>query len=112
MKCLFCEIIKGNIPAEVVYEDEDVLAFKDINPTSPIHILFIPKNHFPNIVEARDRDLELIKLFDGIRNYLERESIDKSGYRLVINAGEHGQQTVDHLHVHLLAGRQLKWPAG
>lgn len=112
MGCLFCKIIEGSIPAEVVYEDEFVLAFKDINPTSPIHILFVPKGHFASIEEAEGRDEELIKLFNGIRNYVKEERIQEDGYRLVINSGKHGQQTVDHLHVHLLAGRQLTWPAG
>lgn len=112
MDCLFCKIISGEIPSEKVYEDDQVLGFKDVNPTSPIHLLFIPKVHFANLSESQGKEEALLDVFKAIRTYVDQEGLDKTGYRLVINAGEHGQQTVEHLHVHLLAGKQLSWPAG
>lgn len=112
MDCLFCKIIDGSVPSDLVYEDENVLAFRDINPTSPIHILFVPKVHFASLSESHGKEDALLDVFKAIRAYVAKEELDKAGYRLVINAGEHGQQTVDHLHVHLLAGRQFTWPAG
>lgn len=112
MDCLFCKIIEGTIPADIVYEDDNVLGFKDINPTSPVHILFIPKVHFENLSDSHGKEEELLYVFKALRSYIAKENLEDKGYRLVINAGEHGQQTVPHLHVHLIAGRQLNWPAG
>lgn len=112
MDCLFCKIIEGTIPADIVYEDENVIGFKDINPTSPVHVLFVPKVHFEDLSNSYGQEEELLSLFKAIRNYIAKEKLDEKGYRLVINAGELGQQTVPHLHVHLITGRQLHWPAG
>ncbi|NLY36460.1 MAG: histidine triad nucleotide-binding protein [Tissierellia bacterium] len=112
MDCLFCKIIEGSIPADVVYEDDHVLAFKDINPISPLHVLFVPKVHFVDLSDSYEKEEELLYVFKAIRNYVAEENLNDKGYRLVINAGELGQQTVAHLHVHLISGRQLSWPAG
>lgn len=112
MDCLFCKIIAGVIPADVVYEDDYVLGFKDINPTSPLHLLFVPKTHFENLAQSLGREEDLLHVFRAIRKFTSEEKMVEKGYRLVINAGEYGQQTVPHLHVHLIAGRPLNWPAG
>ena len=111
MDCLFCKIIEGVIPSDKVYEDEHVYGFKDINPTAPTHLLFIPKVHMKNLTESEGKEEALLHLFKAIRSYVREEGLDEEGYRLVINAGKLGQQTVDHLHVHLITGRQLTWPA-
>ena len=112
MDCLFCKIIAGEIPSEKVYEDDNVYGFKDIQPTAPIHYLFVPKEHMKDLSDSHGKEESLLKLFEGIRSFVQNEKLDEDGYRLVINAGELGQQTVGHLHVHLITGRQLTWPAG
>lgn len=112
MDCLFCKIVEGTIPSDKVYEDEHVIGFKDINPTSPLHLLFIPKVHFEDLSHSYGKEEELLYVFKAIRKYVIEEGLDEKGYRLVINAGGYGQQTVAHLHVHLITGRQLNWPAG
>ncbi|AII60558.1 histidine triad nucleotide-binding protein [Dehalococcoides mccartyi] len=108
MGCLFCAIAKGEIPAQIVYKDEDLVAFKDINPQSPVHILIIPRRHIANLTELDEADTELAGKMILLAGKLAREmDIAESGYRLVINSGREGGQVVQHLHLHLLGGRQL-----
>ena len=110
---LFSKIIRRELPADIVYEDDEVLAFRDINPQAPLHVLFIPKMPMPTLDDATPADAELLgKLLLAAAAYARREGVAESGYRTVINCNEDGGQTVYHLHVHLLAGRPLRWPPG
>lgn len=112
MDCLFCKIVEGTIPATRLYEDDQVLAFPDINPQAPTHILVIPKKHVPSHAHATPEDKELLgHLMHAVGELARAKHLDK-GYRLVINTGPDGGQTVDHLHVHLLGGRPMHWPPG
>lgn len=110
MSCLFCKIINKEIPAKLVDEGDDWLAFRDINPQAPTHVLVIPKQHIDNISEADDEKL-LGKLFQNACAIAKSEKLD-SGFRVVVNTGDDGGQTVHHLHIHVLGGRQLSWPPG
>ena len=110
---LFGKIIRREIPADIVYEDDDVLAFRDINPQAPVHVLFIPKRAISTLNDATDRDAELIgKLVLTATAWAKKQGFADDGYRLVMNCNTHGGQTVFHIHVHLLAGRQMTWPPG
>lgn len=109
--CLFCKMASGEIKPDVVYEDETVLAFRDINPQAPVHILIIPKAHIDSL-NALD-DLELAgKLLQTASKLAAQEGISEEGYRTVVNCNRHGGQEVFHLHLHLLGGRQMTWPPG
>jgi histidine triad (HIT) family protein len=111
--CIFCKIAAGEIPAKVVHRDADVVAVEDINPQAPAHVLVMPVRHHANIghlVDSKDREL-LGKLMEVASNLGRRLGGDE-GFRLVVNTGPQGGQTVDHLHVHVLAGRPLTWPPG
>lgn len=106
--CLFCKIIKGDIPSDKVYEDEEILAFKDINPVAPIHILVIPKKHISSLIDIEPEDEMLIgKIYSVINKIAEQQGVKEKGYRVIVNCGEDGGQEVMHLHFHLLAGRKL-----
>ncbi|MBB3226858.1 histidine triad (HIT) family protein [Luteibacter sp. Sphag1AF] len=110
---LFGKIIRREIPADIVYEDDDVLAFRDINPQAPVHVLFIPKRAIATLDDAQPSDAALLgTLLLAAAAYARNEGLAKDGYRTVINCNDHGGQTVFHLHVHLLAGRQMHWPPG
>lgn len=109
--CLFCKIIEGEIPSKRVYEDKDCYAFEDISPAAPVHILIIPKKHSASLNEAEDEKL-LGHLMMVAKDLAKEMQIDESGYRLVLNCGEDGGQSVAHLHLHLLGGRALGWPPG
>ncbi len=111
--CLFCKIIKGEIPSDFVYEDEICVAFPDISPQAPTHILIIPRKHFDSLDEAESTDKETLGhlLLTGARIAREKDFAD-DGYRVVINTNADGGQTVFHLHVHLLGGRQFIFPPG
>lgn len=110
---IFERIAAGEIPADIVRNDEDVLAIRDINPQAPVHILVIPQRVIPRIGEARDDDGALLgKLLLAARDIARQEGLDKTGYRLVINHGPHAGESVPHLHVHLLGGRPMDWPPG
>lgn len=110
MNCLFCRIIAGEIPSTKVYEDENVLAFRDIDPQAPVHILLIPKKHFDSILEA---DPETVGMLTEVAQKLAvEEGIAENGFRIVINTGDEGGQSVKHLHMHLLGGRSMEWPPG
>ncbi|EFA89458.1 histidine triad nucleotide-binding protein [Peptoniphilus lacrimalis] len=112
MDCLFCNIVKGQIPSEKVYEDNDVYAFKDVNPEAPVHILIIPKRHIKSVDELEETDKELVGHIFLVAKKLAKENKLENGYRLVSNIGEEGGQSVKHLHFHLLGGRSFNWPPG
>ncbi|WP_130620513.1 histidine triad nucleotide-binding protein [Dyella amyloliquefaciens] len=110
---IFGKIIRREIPADIVYEDDDVLAFRDLNGQAPVHVLFVPKRAIATLDAAVATDAELLgRLLLATAAYARREGLAEQGYRTVINCNEHGGQTVFHLHVHLLAGRQMHWPPG
>ncbi len=110
---IFQKIIDKQIPADIVYEDERSLAFRDIAPQAPVHILIIPKKPIINIATAESEDLELLGHLMLVAAQIARdEGVDQQGYRLVTNINQYGGQSVYHLHIHLLAGRQLSWPPG
>ena len=109
MDCVFCQIVDGKIPGDIVYQDEEVLAFRDINPRAPVHLLIIPKKHFASLNQLTEKEMLLMGRMIGVaRQLAEREGVSESGYRLVVNCGEEGGQLVLHLHLHLLGGRQLR----
>ena len=108
MDCVFCEIVAGKIPADILYQDEQVIAFRDINPVAPTHLLIIPRKHIPSLIHLSEAESSLIGAMVNTANQLaKREGISESGYRLVINCGQQGGQLVPHLHMHLLGGRRL-----
>ena len=111
--CLFCKIIKKEIPANIVFENDKTIAFRDINPVAPTHILVIPKNHISGLIEINNKNSEIISQLTETANIVcEQEGIFNDGFRFVINSGENGGQTVFHLHLHILGGRKLEWPPG
>lgn len=112
MDCLFCKIIAGTIPAKNVYQDEQCIAFADINPQAPVHFLIVPRMHVSSLVEATMEAEGLIGHLHLVAAGLAREHGLGKGYRTVINTGSDGGQTVAHLHVHLLGGRRFGWPPG
>lgn len=106
--CIFCKIIKGEIPSEKVYEDEEIVAFKDVNPAAPIHILVIPKKHIENLLEVKEEDSYLIaKIYKVINQIAKDMQIEKDGFRVIVNCGKDSGQEVMHLHFHMLAGKKL-----
>ena len=115
MDCIFCKIIKGEIPADVVYRDEEMVAFRDIRPQAPVHLLIIPTRHVETVLDLTP-DTEgagLVGKMILLANELARkEGIDEKGFRLVMNCRQHGGQEVFHIHLHLLGGRALFWPPG
>ncbi len=111
--CIFCKIANGEIPCSKVYEDENVLAFNDINPEAPVHILVIPKQHIQSVMDLNDKNISItLNIFDAIKKVAAQAGIDKDGFRVVTNIGANGGQTVGHLHYHVLGGRSLQWPPG
>ncbi|CAA6817811.1 MAG: Histidine triad protein [uncultured Thiotrichaceae bacterium] len=111
--CLFCKMVAGDIPADVVYENDDVLAFRDINPQAPVHILIIPKKHVATLNDVVEEDAMLMgKLFLAAKEIAEAEGVADEGYRTVVNCGASAGQSVFHVHMHVLAGRPLQWPPG
>ena len=111
--CLFCKIVEKKIPADIVYESEDIIAFKDIEPKAPIHCLIIPKKHISTINDIDGSNSNIIGLMYEAAAQLARTlNVDKDGYRVVMNCNSNGGQTVYHVHLHFLAGRQLSWPPG
>lgn len=105
MDCIFCKLIKGEIPSDKVYEDDKVYAFRDINPQAPVHILIAPKKHMKNILECDADTAAAITAAIGL--IAASEGVDETGFRVITNCGKHGAQSVEHLHYHLLGGRQL-----
>ena len=112
-KTLFTKIIDREIPADIVYEDNEIISFKDINPQAPIHLLIVPKKIIPTLNDLADSDFELIgKMFRVAQKLAKENNLSESGFRTVFNCNEDGGQTVYHLHLHLIGGRQLHWPPG
>ena len=116
-ECLFCNIITGDIPADIVYEDDFVLAFRDINPQAPVHILIIPKKHLATLDDMEEQDIEVMgRLYWAAKHIAIEEGLeidqDEKGYRLVMNCGRGGGQMVCHVHLHLMGGRGFGWPPG
>jgi histidine triad (HIT) family protein len=113
MSCIFCQIVAGKIPARVVVDAPDVLAFRDLHPVAPTHVLVIPKRHIDSLAELTEADAALIgRLFVVARQVAEMEGARDQGFRAVINTGPDANQTVFHVHLHVLAGRQMSWPPG
>ncbi len=113
MDCIFCKIANKEIPSTIVYEDEDVMAFNDLNPEAPVHILVIPKKHIESLNAASEEDQRLLgEIMLTIAKIAAEQGIAEAGYRVVNNCGEQGGQTVMHLHFHLMGGREMLWPAG
>lgn len=109
-ECLFCRIIKKEVSTEIIYEDNDFLSFKDINPKAPIHLMIIPKRHIPSVSHLESEDKELIgKLFLVAKKIAKEQGVFDKGYRLIFNVGKDAGQLIDHLHLHLLAGGALPW---
>jgi len=112
MDCIFCKIAAGQIPCQKLYEDEQILAFRDIQPQAPAHLLIIPKAHIEGAKDLTPEHAPLVgHIFAAIAQLARQEGLD-AGFRVVINSGQEGGQTVGHLHFHLLGGRQLGWPPG
>jgi histidine triad (HIT) family protein len=111
-KTIFKKIIDKEIPAQIVYEDDQCLAFRDVAPQAPVHVLVIPKREIASLDELADGDMELVAHIYFVIRELARELGLADGYRVVLNCGQDGGQSVDHLHFHLLGGRQLTWPPG
>jgi len=111
--CIFCRIANGEIPSDKLYEDDQLVAFRDINPQAPVHVLIVPKRHIQSVNGLKDGDAKLLgHMFETARNIATALGVSGSGYRIVVNTGENGGQTVPHLHFHLLGGRALGWPPG
>ena len=111
--CIFCKIANGEIPTDTVYENELVRAFRDADPQAPTHVLVVPKRHVQSASQLTQEDGDLmLAMLDAIHAVVKIEGIEEAGYRLVANTGEQGGQSVPHLHVHVLGGRDMKWPPG
>jgi len=111
-ECLFCRIVSGQVPSKKVYEDDRTLAFDDINPQAPTHVLIIPKKHMVGLKEAADEEAEILGYCQLVAAAIARQRGIEDGYRTVINVGPRAGQSVFHLHVHLIGGRVLHWPPG
>ncbi|TNF33038.1 MAG: histidine triad nucleotide-binding protein [Gammaproteobacteria bacterium] len=111
--CIFCKIASGDIPANIVYQDDHVVAFRDLNPQAPTHILVIPRKHIANTNDLQMEDAELIgKMYLAAKHIAHEEGIAEKGYRTVLNCNRDAGQTVFHIHLHLLGGRPMSWPPG
>ncbi len=111
--CLFCRIVDGDIPAEIIHESESTIAFRDITPQAPTHVLIIPRRHISTINNLNEGDEELVgSLYLAAKEIAQQESLTDDGYRVVMNCGEGAGQSVFHIHLHLLGGRLLNWPPG
>lgn len=113
MDCLFCKIANGQIPAKVVYRDDHLVAFEDINPQAPVHLLIIPQKHIATLNDAHDEDCELLgRMVQAASKLAKQHNMADEGYRIVSNCNQGAGQTVFHIHLHLLGGRALTWPPG
>ncbi len=113
MNCIFCKIADEKVPAKIIYKDDQAIAFEDINPQAPVHVLVIPRKHISTVLEIEDTDKGLLgHLFDVANIIAGQRGIDQKGFRLVLNCNEDAGQTVFHIHLHLLGGRIMKWPPG
>ena len=106
MDCIFCQIVAGKIPSQILYQDEEVVAFRDIEPQAPVHLLIVPKSHIPSLAQMAESTI-VAHMVDVANQLAREEGVFESGYRLVINCGSEGGQAVPHLHMHLLGGRRL-----
>jgi len=112
-ECIFCRIARGEIPAQVVREDEETVAFRDLDPRAPLHVLVIPRRHIASIDHVRDEDRDVMgQLFVAARDIARAEGVAAEGYRVVMNTGPAAGQSVHHVHLHVLGGRDMKWPPG
>jgi histidine triad (HIT) family protein len=112
-ECLFCRIVRREIPADIVHETDELLAFRDINPQAPVHVLVIPRRHVPTLNDVRTADAGLVgKLMLAAAELARREGIAEAGYRVVMNCNAGAGQSVFHVHLHLLGGRGMRWPPG
>lgn len=105
--CIFCKIVSGEIPSTKVYEDKDVIAFKDLNPQAPIHILVVPKKHYANVLDVEENDNIIAKIYNAINKIAKQENFEEDGFRVINNCGENAGQTVMHMHFHIIAGKKL-----
>jgi histidine triad (HIT) family protein len=113
MECIFCKIVAGQAPSEMLYQDEQVTAFRDIHPVAPTHVLIIPNQHVASVNDLTVEDEQVIgHLFSVARMLAEQEGIHQSGYRLIVNTGPHAGQLVFHLHLHLIGGQRMRYPMG
>ncbi len=113
MNCLFCKIINKEIPSKIVYEDDNILAFEDVSPQAPVHILIIPKKHISTTLDIKDEDNELIgQMLQAANKIATEKGVAERGFRTVMNCNKDAGQTVFHIHMHLLAGRAMQWPPG
>lgn len=113
MDCLFCKIINKEIKGDIVYENNKILAFRDINPQAPVHIIIVPKKHLASLNDITMHDNELLGEIQNVAKELSKqENLSKDGYRVVVNCGKAAGQTVSHIHYHLLGGRNFTWPPG
>lgn len=113
MDCIFCKILTGEIPADIVHRDRNLVAFRDIRPQAPVHLLIIPTRHIETVLDLKSGDERLIGKMVLLANQLaEKEAIAERGFRMVFNCREHGGQDVFHIHLHLLGGRRMSWPPG
>ena len=113
MECIFCGIVRGEIGAQVVREDTDAVAFRDLNPQAPVHVLVIPRQHIASLNDAGDDHRDVLGgLIIAARAVAQAEGLTESGYRLVLNTGANAGQTVSHIHLHVLGGRAMRWPPG
>ena len=111
--CLFCRIGKKTIPADIVHETDTTIAFRDVHPRAPVHVLIIPKEHISSLMNFEDRHASLVfQIHQAIQDVVRREKADLTGFRVVVNNGKDADQTVAHVHYHVLAGRRLSWPPG
>lgn len=111
MKCLFCQIINKEVPSDIVYEDEEIIAFKDINPKAPLHFLVLPKKHIASVADLKEKDGVLVaKLILAAKKIAQKQQVSEKGYKLVFNVGRGGGQMIDHLHLHFLSGSPIELP--
>lgn len=111
--CIFCKIVSGELPSEQLYQDEQVIAFRDLHPVAPVHVLVIPRKHIPSMNDLEDEDKPLIgEMFSVTRDLARHLGLAKSGYRLIVNNGPDGGQVVYHLHLHLIGGHRMRYPMG
>ncbi len=113
MECIFCKIVEKKISSEIVFENENIVGFNDINPVAPTHILFVPRKHIDRLDNASQRDINILgELIYQAKEYAKKIGLDQIGYRLVFNTGKDAGQAVFHIHLHLLGGRVMSWPPG
>ncbi len=113
MDCLFCKIVSGDLDAEIIFEDTELMVFRDINPQAPTHLLIIPKQHIATINDTDSKDEQLLgRMILTAKKMARQQELSDKGYRLVFNVNKGGGQEVNHIHLHLLGGRQMTWPPG